>query len=336
MLFADRIFSSPHIWKIHISFLKTNCMFTIVPVSSCENKLLVHYFFITLLIVMTYLASYKGFLLSFFMVILLFHISASADDGYQLWLKYHRIDDKNLLQKYQQIISSVAITGDSKTCHIVQDELKNSLPKLLNNLVPFEKTIKNGTLLIGTPRNSLLIKKMNASEQLRKLGQEGYLIKSTKINGKMCIAIAAQKDIGLLYGTYHLLRLIQTHQQLENIDIVSQPKIQYRLLDHWDNFDSSADINVRADLQKELNPYVDGLPVEVQKKLADRYAELFSMLLAHPGKIGRVTLWGVYDKTSWLNNWPVRGRTSYPLLFDRNYQPKQAFFAVLKTVEAKK
>ncbi len=107
------------------------------------------------------------------------------------------------------------------------------------------------------------------------------------------------------------------------------------ILPRGDNY-MGADINVGADLQKELNPYVDGLPVKVQKKLADRYAELFSMLLAHPGKIGRITFWGVYDKTSWLNNWPVRGRTSYPLLFDRNYQPKPAFFAVLKTAEAKK
>jgi endo-1,4-beta-xylanase len=92
-----------------------------------------------------------------------------------------------------------------------------------------------------------------------------------------------------------------------------------------------ADISVRAQLRKELNPYVDGLPDEMQQKLADRYAELFSMLLKHRDGISRVTFWGVYDKTSWLNNWPIRGRVSYPLLFDRNYQPKPAFFAVVKT-----
>jgi endo-1,4-beta-xylanase len=97
-----------------------------------------------------------------------------------------------------------------------------------------------------------------------------------------------------------------------------------------------ADIHVRVDLQKELNPFEGGLPDAAQKKLADRYAELFAQLLAHKGIVSRVTLWGVYDKTSWLNNWPVRGRTSYPLLFDRNYQPKEAFFAIVKAAEAKK
>jgi endo-1,4-beta-xylanase len=94
---------------------------------------------------------------------------------------------------------------------------------------------------------------------------------------------------------------------------------------------SGADITKNAQLKAELNPYTDGLPDEMHKKLADRYAELFAILLKHK-TIARVTFWGVYDKTSWLNNWPVRGRTSYPLLFDRNYQPKPAFDAVIKAV----
>ena len=96
-----------------------------------------------------------------------------------------------------------------------------------------------------------------------------------------------------------------------------------------------ADINVKAELQKELNPYENGLPDEMQQKLAARYAELFAILLSNKDRIERVTFWGVYDKTSWLNNWPIRGRTSYPLLFDREYKPKPAFYAVIKTAEGK-
>ncbi|MBN1392260.1 MAG: endo-1,4-beta-xylanase [Sedimentisphaerales bacterium] len=98
---------------------------------------------------------------------------------------------------------------------------------------------------------------------------------------------------------------------------------------------TGADLRHRAELSEELNPYVDGLPDDVQKKLADRYAELFSLFRKHSDKISRVTLWGVYDKTSWLNNWPVRGRTNYPLLFDRDYKPKPAFYAVIKTASEK-
>jgi len=102
----------------------------------------------------------------------------------------------------------------------------------------------------------------------------------------------------------------------------------------WDY--EGADVSKRVELQKDLNPYVDGLPEPAEKRLNDRYAELFTILLKHSDKIGRVTLWGVYDKTSWLNDWPVRGRTSYPLLFGRDYQPKAAFYAVIKVAEERK
>jgi endo-1,4-beta-xylanase len=97
-----------------------------------------------------------------------------------------------------------------------------------------------------------------------------------------------------------------------------------------------ADIGMRAKLKEELNPYKDGLPAEKQKQLAYRYAELFSMLLDKPGKISRVTFWGVSDGASWLNNWPIRDRTNYPLLFDRNYKPKPAFYSVVQTGGRKK
>jgi endo-1,4-beta-xylanase len=101
------------------------------------------------------------------------------------------------------------------------------------------------------------------------------------------------------------------------------------------SFYRGADINYRVEARKEINPYVTGLPDEVQERLAKRYADLFTIFLQNADKIERVTLWGVYDKTSWLNYWPVRGRTSYPLLFDRNYQAKPAFYAVVKAAQEK-
>ncbi|MBN2021147.1 MAG: endo-1,4-beta-xylanase [Sedimentisphaerales bacterium] len=96
-----------------------------------------------------------------------------------------------------------------------------------------------------------------------------------------------------------------------------------------------ADIKMMARMEKKLNPYPDGLPDDVQQRLADRYAELFGIFVKHKDKISRVTVWGIYDGKNWLNDWPIKGRTSYPLLFDRNYQPKPAFFAVVKTAESK-
>ena len=92
---------------------------------------------------------------------------------------------------------------------------------------------------------------------------------------------------------------------------------------------------MNIELKAKLNPYTNGLPDDVQQALAKRYADLFAVYLKHADKISRVTFWGVTDGDSWLNNWPVRGRTAYPLLFDRNCQPKPAFDAVIRIAQPK-
>lgn len=90
-----------------------------------------------------------------------------------------------------------------------------------------------------------------------------------------------------------------------------------------------ADVGMTAEARAALNPYANGLPDSVQTALARRYADLFNVFMRHRDAITRVTFWGVTDADSWLNNWPVRGRTSYPLLFDREGRPKPAFEALL-------
>ena len=94
--------------------------------------------------------------------------------------------------------------------------------------------------------------------------------------------------------------------------------------------EQGAEVTLRAESQAALNPYTAGLPEAVQQALAKRYAGLFGVFLKHRDVITRVTFWGVTDGDSWLNNWPVQGRTSYPLLFDREGKPKPAFDAVLQ------
>lgn len=81
-----------------------------------------------------------------------------------------------------------------------------------------------------------------------------------------------------------------------------------------------------------MNPYTQGLPDAVAQERADRYREAFAMFVRHKDCIGRVTFWGVYDGHSWLNHFPIRGRTDYPLLFDRQGKPKPAFCAVVETL----
>jgi endo-1,4-beta-xylanase len=100
------------------------------------------------------------------------------------------------------------------------------------------------------------------------------------------------------------------------------------------NKGGTADVTATAKAQQALNPYTNGLPESVQQQLAKRYADLFGVFIKHRG-IERVTFWGVTDGDSWLNDWPVRGRTNYPLLFDRNGVPKPAFTAVVDAAQTK-
>jgi endo-1,4-beta-xylanase len=92
----------------------------------------------------------------------------------------------------------------------------------------------------------------------------------------------------------------------------------------------TADVTVNYAADPKLNPYPSGLPESVQQQLAKRYADLFRAYEKHCGVVTRITLWGVTDRDSWKNNWPVRGRTDYPLLFDREDHAKPAFDAVIQ------
>jgi endo-1,4-beta-xylanase len=91
----------------------------------------------------------------------------------------------------------------------------------------------------------------------------------------------------------------------------------------------TAEVTMNFQGNSALNPYATGLPDSMQQALARRYADLFSEFVKHRAQITRVTFWGVTDGDSWLNRWPIHGRTSYPLLFDRNCRPKPAFDAVI-------
>jgi len=97
--------------------------------------------------------------------------------------------------------------------------------------------------------------------------------------------------------------------------------------------DVGADIATNFEYQKQLNPYTESVPDSVSVEWTNRMADFFRLFLKYPGKVSRVTMWGVSDGVSWKNNFPVRGRTDYPLLFDRNYQAKPIVDEIIKMAE---
>ncbi len=158
---------------------------------------------------------------------------------------------------------------------------------------------------------------------IKDLKAKGLRIDGVGIQGHWALDYPTSQDVEAFLNA---MAAVGVKVMITEMDIDILPKAVHH---------RGADIGVRAELRKELDPYVTGLPDAMQQQLANRYAEFFNIFVKHADKINRVTLWGVYDGTSWLNKYPVRGRTNYPLLFDRNYKPKPAFFAVIKTARSK-
>jgi alpha-glucuronidase len=168
-----------------------------------------------------------------------FHLR--AEDGYRLWLRYDKIDDSQLLKQYRQQISGLKFKADGATLNAAYEELKNGLNGLLDKKILRQDGIENGSIIAGTAESALEIKATFSKNELNDLGDEGFIIRTAIINKKKVIVIAAKKDIGVLYGTFHFLRLLQTHQPIQTLSIISVPKIKYRVLNHWDNLNRSVE-----------------------------------------------------------------------------------------------
>lgn len=97
--------------------------------------------------------------------------------------------------------------------------------------------------------------------------------------------------------------------------------------------DAGAELSDTYTYDDKMNPFPDGLPEDVEKQFTDRYVAFFKLFLKHKDHITRVALWGINDGNSWKNNWPVRGRTDYPLLFDRENNAKQVVEELIKLAQ---
>jgi len=99
---------------------------------------------------------------------------------------------------------------------------------------------------------------------------------------------------------------------------------------------TGAEISALAEYRDELNPYTAGLPAQAQERLTTRYRQIFELFVKHRDKIDRVTMWGTHDGESWKNDFPVIGRTNYPLLFDRQLRRKPAYDAICEVARSVK
>lgn len=147
------------------------------------------------------------------------------------------------------------------------------------------------------------------------------LIKNLQSKGVKIDGIGLQGHYGLTWPSLHQLEdSIEAFAAL-GIDIfISELDISVLPRENGEN--QGADISINIEIEDKLNPYPRRLPPVIEAKLARRYYEIFAVLNKHRDSISRVSVWGLSDGNSWLNDWPVKGRTDYPLLFDRQMNKK--------------
>jgi alpha-glucuronidase len=183
-----------------------------------------------------------------------------AEDGYRLWLRYDKTANPQILTRYQAQITQLIVPQKSTA----GEELKTGLSGLLGKEIPTVSSIlEDGAVIAGTPQTSPLVNKLIPSSELEPVGNEGYIIRSLQHDNHSVIVIAGNQPTGVLYGVFAFLRLIQTQQSIDTLSIVQKPRIQKRLLNHWDNLDGSIERGYAGssiwnwdDLPEKINPRI--------------------------------------------------------------------------------
>ena len=165
--------------------------------------------------------------------------TADAEDGYRLWLRYDALPSQ-MIAVYRQGVTSLVVSGNSATLDAIRSELLNGCTGLLGSPVRVASDVnRDGAVVVGTPKTSQLIAGLRWERELSQLGADGFRIRSVKIGAHSVTVIAANGELGALYGAFHFLRLMQTLQPINRLDVTQKPRVQLRMLDHWDNLDGS-------------------------------------------------------------------------------------------------
>ncbi|MFJ8752956.1 alpha-glucuronidase family glycosyl hydrolase [Streptomyces sp. NPDC102441] len=163
-----------------------------------------------------------------------------AENGYELWLRYRKVEDPDQLGQYRAALGSLVWQGGGPLQRSAVDELVRGLTALLGTRVtPRAQAPSDTALVVGTPTSSTLVRALVPEADLAELGDEGYVIRRVAKGGRTRIVVAAHADRGVLYGAFHLLRLVQTRQPLEHISLTERPSAPLRVADQWDNIDGS-------------------------------------------------------------------------------------------------
>lgn len=244
----------------------------------------------------------------------------------------HNKDADSVKQYFANHINTVAGRYDGKvfSWDVVNEALEEDgsmrrsvfLEKLGNDFVTeafrlAQKAAPNTQLYYNDYNIEQPKKRAGAIALVKKIQAAGVRIDGVGIQGHWRVSNIPLKEIENSILEFSALGIKVMFTELD-LGVLPNP---------WDS--DAADVNMKAVYSEKMNPYAKGLPDSVQVKFNKGYEDLFRLFLKYKDKIGRITFWGVNDSQSWLNDWPIKGRTNYPLLFDREFKPKPAFYKVI-------
>ncbi|QSB26356.1 alpha-glucuronidase family glycosyl hydrolase [Flavobacterium sp. CLA17] len=187
------------------------------------------------------MAHLKNKLLQFISLFFIVCWSSSAQKDYKLWLQYNKVANANLKTEYLATIKEIVSLEKSGTVKIAFTELQSGLEEMLG------KKFENNSVITGDHNIIIGSKEFLTPEIQKEIGDfdqindEGFILKSISIKNKKQLVITGKKDIGVLYGVYNFLRLIQTHKSIKNLNVTDSPITNIRILNHWDNLDRTVE-----------------------------------------------------------------------------------------------
>lgn len=164
--------------------------------------------------------------------------------GYRTWLQYHALKEGHIRDKYLTFCTHITIATKTQIVDSAVLELKSGIESILEKSVTIQSSpFQSSSIVLAT------IEDINGDEYevksniFEEINEEGYLLKITTNlkSNKSDLLIIGKTDRGILYGAFHLLRLMQTKDPLENLYIIDQPKNQLRMINQWDNMDGSVE-----------------------------------------------------------------------------------------------
>jgi alpha-glucuronidase len=195
------------------------------------------------------------------LLLLLFAVTgrADAESGYDLWLRYTLVEDARLLESYRRAASTIITPEETATSRVTIAELRRGLAGMLGTTPRLTAGVRagagvgdgggagagsgasagDGAIIVGTPATSAAIARLGWRDTLARVGDEGFVIRTLTMDGRAVTVIASNGEAGVLYGTFHFLRLLQTRQPIGALDIAQRPRLALRLLNHWDNLDGT-------------------------------------------------------------------------------------------------